>query len=80
MEKLKNAASPLDFFLLFFDDDILKLICSESNRCYAEKYIEGLNNNDQTLSEYLSKVYSVYSINYYAIYWLFIVYGFSTIA
>ena len=54
MEKLKNAASPLDFFLLFFDDDILKLICSESNR-YAEKYIEGLNNNNQKLSEYLKK-------------------------
>ena len=54
MEKLKNAASPLDFFVLFFYDDILKLICSESNR-YAEKYIEGLNNNDKILSEYLKK-------------------------
>ena len=31
MEKLKNSANPLDCFLLFFDD-ILKLICSESNQ------------------------------------------------
>ena len=48
-----QLALSLDFFLSFFDDNILKLLCSKSNR-YAEKYIEGLN-NDQTVPEYLKK-------------------------
>ena len=39
---------------MLFDNDILLLICTESNR-YAEDYLRSLQNNNETVPEYLKR-------------------------
>ncbi|GBM24852.1 hypothetical protein AVEN_23400-1 [Araneus ventricosus] len=60
-----NGSSPIEFFCIFFDDDIVGYIASETNR-YAEDFIE---KNELTPSSRVQKLKDVDSSEIRVFFW-----------